>query len=84
MARPVERAKKSMPSGLYSCKRWTESLCPSKIPSIVVAPPCKECPRALGALDPARMAATVRVIAGAYGLNKPASPEKMWAAGFVP
>src|SRR5260221_8761042 len=22
----------------YSCKRWTESLCPSKIPSIVVAP----------------------------------------------
>src|SRR5215831_18800060 len=34
----VERAKKSMPSGRYSCKRWTESLCPSKIPSIVVAP----------------------------------------------
>ena len=41
-------------------------------------------PRALGALDPARMAATVRVIAGAYRLNKPASPEEMWAAGFVP
>jgi hypothetical protein len=30
------------------------------------------------------MAATVRVIAGAYRLNKPASLEEMWAAGFVP
>lgn len=40
--------------------------------------------RKLGAIDPARMAATVRVIAGAYTLNKPASPEEMWAVGFVP
>jgi NitT/TauT family transport system substrate-binding protein len=40
--------------------------------------------RKLGTIDPARMAATVRVIAGAYTLNKPASAEEMWAAGFVP
>ena len=40
--------------------------------------------RKLGTIDPARVAATVRVIAGAYTLNKPASPEEMWAAGFVP
>jgi NitT/TauT family transport system substrate-binding protein len=37
----------------------------------------------LGAIDPARMAATVKVIAGAYTLNRPATPEEMWAAGFV-
>ena len=37
----------------------------------------------LGALDPARIAATVRVIAGAYALNRPATPEEIWAAGFV-
>jgi NitT/TauT family transport system substrate-binding protein len=40
--------------------------------------------RKLGAIDPARMAATVRVIAGAYSLKKAASPEEMWTAGFVP
>jgi len=40
--------------------------------------------RKLGAIDPARMAATVRVIAGAYTLNKPALPAEMWGAGFVP
>jgi NitT/TauT family transport system substrate-binding protein len=40
--------------------------------------------RKLGAIDPARMAATVRVIASAYTLNKPALPDEMWAAGFVP
>jgi len=40
--------------------------------------------RKLGTIDPARMAATVRVIAGGYTLSKPASPEEMWAAGFVP
>jgi NitT/TauT family transport system substrate-binding protein len=40
--------------------------------------------RKLGTIDPGRMAATVRVIAGAYTLNKPASAEEMWAAGFVP
>lgn len=40
--------------------------------------------RKLGAIDPAKIVATVRVIAGAYTLNKPASPEEMWAAGFVP
>lgn len=40
--------------------------------------------RKLGTIDPARMAATVRVIAGAHTLNKPASAEEMWAAGFVP
>jgi NitT/TauT family transport system substrate-binding protein len=37
----------------------------------------------LGAIDPARMAATVKVIAGAYTLNRPATPEEMWTAGFV-
>jgi NitT/TauT family transport system substrate-binding protein len=40
--------------------------------------------RKLGAIDPARMAATVRVISSAYALNKPALPDEMWAAGFVP
>jgi NitT/TauT family transport system substrate-binding protein len=40
--------------------------------------------RRLGTIDPVKMAATVRVIAGAYTLNKPASPEEMWTAGFVP
>ena len=40
--------------------------------------------RKLGAIDPARMAATVRVISSAYTLNKPALPDEMWAAGFVP
>ena len=40
--------------------------------------------RKLAAIDPARMAATVRVIAGAYTLNKPALPDEMWSAGFVP
>jgi NitT/TauT family transport system substrate-binding protein len=40
--------------------------------------------RQLGAIDPAKIAATVRVIAGAYTLNKPALPEEIWAAGFVP
>jgi NitT/TauT family transport system substrate-binding protein len=39
--------------------------------------------RKLGAIDPARMGATVKVIAGAYTLNRPATPEEMWAAGFV-
>jgi NitT/TauT family transport system substrate-binding protein len=37
----------------------------------------------LGAIDPARMAATVRVVAGAYTLSKPVSAEEMWVAGFV-
>jgi NitT/TauT family transport system substrate-binding protein len=37
----------------------------------------------LGAIDPARMAATVKVIAAAYTLNRPATPEEMWTAGFV-
>jgi NitT/TauT family transport system substrate-binding protein len=37
----------------------------------------------LGAIDPARMAATVKVIAGAYTVNRPVTPEEMWAAGFV-
>jgi NitT/TauT family transport system substrate-binding protein len=37
----------------------------------------------LGAIDPTRMAATVRVIAGAYTLNRPVMPEEMWTAGFV-
>jgi NitT/TauT family transport system substrate-binding protein len=37
----------------------------------------------LGAIDPARMAATVRVIADAYPLNRPATPEEMWIAGFM-
>jgi NitT/TauT family transport system substrate-binding protein len=40
--------------------------------------------RKLGAIDPAKIAATVGVIAGAYTLNKPVSPEEMWTAGFVP
>jgi NitT/TauT family transport system substrate-binding protein len=40
--------------------------------------------RKLGAIDPAKIAATVRVIAGAYTLNKPVSPEEMWTTGFVP
>jgi hypothetical protein len=40
--------------------------------------------RKLGAIDPAKIAATVRVIASAYTLNKPVSPEEMWTAGFVP
>ena len=40
--------------------------------------------RRLGTIDPAKMAATVRAIAGAYTLNKPASPEEMFTAGFVP
>jgi len=40
--------------------------------------------RELGAIDPAKMAATVSVIAAAYTLHKPVSPEEMWAAGFVP
>jgi hypothetical protein len=29
------------------------------------------------------MAATVKVIAGAFTLSRPATPEEMWAAGFV-
>jgi NitT/TauT family transport system substrate-binding protein len=37
----------------------------------------------LGAVDPARMAATVKVIAGAYTLNRPATPDEMWTPGFV-
>jgi NitT/TauT family transport system substrate-binding protein len=37
----------------------------------------------LGAIDPARMAATVRVIEAAYTLSRPVAPEAMWAAGFV-
>lgn len=36
-----------------------------------------------GVIDPARMAATVKVIADAYTLNRPVTPEEMWAAGFV-
>jgi NitT/TauT family transport system substrate-binding protein len=36
-----------------------------------------------GAIDPARMAATVKVITAAYTLNRPAAPEEMWSAGFV-
>jgi len=43
-----------------------------------------EAGRKLGAVDANRMAATVSVIAGAYTLNRPASPEEMWAVGFVP
>jgi NitT/TauT family transport system substrate-binding protein len=39
--------------------------------------------RKLGAIDPARMAATVRVIADAYTLNRSATPEEMWSTGFV-
>jgi len=38
----------------------------------------------LGAIVPARMTATVKVIAEAYKLNRTAAPEEMWAAGFVP
>jgi NitT/TauT family transport system substrate-binding protein len=38
---------------------------------------------ALGVIDPARMAATVKVIAGAYTINRTVAPEEMWAAGFV-
>jgi NitT/TauT family transport system substrate-binding protein len=38
----------------------------------------------LGAIDPARMAATVKVVADAYTLNKPATAQEMWAAGFTP
>jgi NitT/TauT family transport system substrate-binding protein len=37
----------------------------------------------LGAIDPARMAATVKVVAGAYTLNRPATPDEIWAPGFV-
>jgi NitT/TauT family transport system substrate-binding protein len=37
----------------------------------------------LGAIDPSRMAATVKMVAGAYTLNRPATPEEMWTAGFV-
>jgi NitT/TauT family transport system substrate-binding protein len=37
----------------------------------------------LGAIAPARMAATVTVISAAYTLNRPVVPEEMWAAGFV-
>jgi NitT/TauT family transport system substrate-binding protein len=40
--------------------------------------------RKLGAIDPARMATTVSVVAGAYTLVKSPSPEDMWAPGFVP
>jgi NitT/TauT family transport system substrate-binding protein len=36
-----------------------------------------------GAIDPARMAATVKVIAAAYPINRQATPEEMWSAGFV-
>jgi NitT/TauT family transport system substrate-binding protein len=39
--------------------------------------------RKLGAIDPARMAATVKVIADAYALSRPAPPGEMWTAGFV-
>ena len=38
----------------------------------------------LGAIDPSRMAATVKMVADAYTLNRPATPEEMWTAGFVP
>jgi NitT/TauT family transport system substrate-binding protein len=38
----------------------------------------------LGAIDPARMAATVAVISAAYTLNKPITAQEMWAAGFAP
>jgi NitT/TauT family transport system substrate-binding protein len=37
----------------------------------------------LGAIDPARMAATVKVVAGAYALSRPVTPEEMWTPGFV-
>ena len=37
----------------------------------------------LGVIDPTRMAATVKMVAGAYTLNRPATPEEMWTAGFV-
>jgi NitT/TauT family transport system substrate-binding protein len=49
-----------------------------------VRAPAVDAGRQLGAIDPARMAATVRVIADAYALKKAASPEEMWTAGFVP
>lgn len=39
--------------------------------------------RRLGAIDPARMAATVRVIAAAYTLSRPVTPEEIWVPGFV-
>jgi NitT/TauT family transport system substrate-binding protein len=38
----------------------------------------------LGAIDPSRVAETVKVVAAAYTLNKPVAPEEMWAAGFTP
>jgi NitT/TauT family transport system substrate-binding protein len=38
---------------------------------------------ALGAIDPARMTATVKVVAGAYALGRPVTPDEMWTAGFV-
>ncbi len=38
----------------------------------------------LGAIDPSRVAETVRVIAAAYILNKAVTPDQLWAAGFTP
>ena len=40
--------------------------------------------RGLVVVDPSRVAETVRVIADAYTLNKPVTPQEMWAAGFTP
>jgi hypothetical protein len=37
----------------------------------------------LGAIDPTLMAATVRVIAGAYALGRAIQPEDLWTTGFV-
>jgi hypothetical protein len=37
----------------------------------------------LGAIDPAEMAATVKVIAAARTFNRLATLEEMWSAGFV-
>jgi NitT/TauT family transport system substrate-binding protein len=38
----------------------------------------------LGAIDPARVAETVRVIGAAYTLKKAVPPQEMWAPGFTP
>jgi NitT/TauT family transport system substrate-binding protein len=38
----------------------------------------------LGAIEPSRIAATVKVIAAAFTLNRPAVPDELWAAGFTP
>ncbi len=39
--------------------------------------------RKLGAINPGRMAATVKIIAAAYKLSRPVASEEMWAPGFV-